>query len=222
MLAVLIVLAALAALLAALTRLLTAALLLLARLLSAALLAAALLATLLATLLLLTWTLIRILILAHFASFRCWCRSKVHLRCSPAQRLGQRSASGLVPARAFRDCGGTTRNTCEFSCQRNKQQRDDRHGTLSFAVAAWHTASASTADLGLRRAALTRRFAEKRACTQALAVRRPVAALPPRGPSARLPISAASAKTGVSPTFVFASYRVNNAARGVAGLAMPC
>ena len=119
MLAVLIVLAALlAALLSALTRLLTAALLLLARLLSAALLAAALLAALLATLLLLTWTLIRILILAHFASFRCWCRSKVHLRCSPAQRLGQRSATGLVPARAFRDSGGTTRNTCEFSCQR--------------------------------------------------------------------------------------------------------
>jgi hypothetical protein len=166
MLAVLIVLAALAALLAALTRLLTAALLLLARLLSAALLAAALLATLLATLLLLTWTLIRILILAHFASFRCWCRSKVHLRCSPAQRLGQRSASGLVPARAFRDCGGTTRNTCEFSCQRNKQQRDDRHGTLSFAVAAWHTASASTADLGLRRAALTPPI-RKEACLHA-------------------------------------------------------
>jgi hypothetical protein len=76
MLAVLIVLTALTALLAALARLLTSALLLLARLLAAALLAAALLATLLAALLLLTRALIRILILAHFASFRCWCRSK--------------------------------------------------------------------------------------------------------------------------------------------------
>src|ERR1700760_2307303 len=77
MLAVLIVLTTLAALLTALARLLTAALLLLARLLAAALLSAALLAALLATLLLLTRTVIRILILAHFASFRCWCRSKV-------------------------------------------------------------------------------------------------------------------------------------------------
>jgi hypothetical protein len=79
MLAILIVLAALAALttlLAALARLLTAALLLLARLLAAALLPAALLTTLLAALLLLTRTLIRILVLAHFASFRCECRSK--------------------------------------------------------------------------------------------------------------------------------------------------
>jgi hypothetical protein len=80
MLAILIVLTALTALatlLSALARTLSRlALLLLARLLAAALLPAALLTTLLAALLLLTRTLIRILILAHFASFRCWCRSK--------------------------------------------------------------------------------------------------------------------------------------------------
>jgi hypothetical protein len=52
------------------------ALLLLARLLAAALLPAALLATLSAALLLLAWTLIGILILSHFISFRCWYRSK--------------------------------------------------------------------------------------------------------------------------------------------------
>jgi hypothetical protein len=75
-LAVLIVLAALTTLLTALARLLAATLLLLARLLAAALLSTALLTALLATLLLLTRTLIRILVLAHFASFRCWCRSK--------------------------------------------------------------------------------------------------------------------------------------------------
>jgi hypothetical protein len=85
-LAVLIVLAALTTLLTALARLLAATLLLLARLLAAALLSTALLTALLATLLLLTAllatlllltrTLIRILVLAHFASFRCWCRSK--------------------------------------------------------------------------------------------------------------------------------------------------
>jgi hypothetical protein len=66
----------LAALLTALARLLPATLLLLARLLAAALLPAALLATLLAALLLLAWLLIGILILSHFISFRCWCRSK--------------------------------------------------------------------------------------------------------------------------------------------------
>jgi hypothetical protein len=75
-LAVLIVLAALTTLLTALARLLAATLLLLARLLAAALLSTALLTALLATLLLLTRALIRILVLAHFASFRCWCRSK--------------------------------------------------------------------------------------------------------------------------------------------------
>jgi hypothetical protein len=121
-LAVLIVLTARTALLAALAWTLSRlTLLLLARLLAAALLSAALLATLLATLLLLTRTLIRILVLAHFASFRCW-SLEVQLRCSPARRLGQRSAYGLVPRPGFRDRGGTVRNPREFSWQRNNNR----------------------------------------------------------------------------------------------------
>lgn len=129
---------------------LLAALLLLTRLLASALL----LATLLATLLLLARTLlgILVLILAHSVSFQRLAGSKTVPSTLPGPTL--KNNAPLRPSFPAAEPMRTGDVDASSLCTETNQ-RGSRHGTVSFALAAGHSASDPGPDLAVRRPALT-------------------------------------------------------------------